>query len=167
MCDPVTAALGVVSVASTIGGQIAASKSAKAQERAIRSQQKLVREETRRKATNELFDQMREMRRQQGKIRSAAGEAGLGLHSGAVEGLLFDTAMQKELQGDRTLANMESRHAANTADAASMLSQIQKPTLLGAGLQVGASALSAYSAASKAKIAKDKGVPPPQPSGGS
>lgn len=149
-------------MASAIGGQVAASKSAKAQTKAIRAQQALVREETRAQATNELFDQMRDMRVQQGRIRTAAGEAGLGLSSGAVEGLLFDTAMQQELQGDRTLANMESRHAANTAEAASMLSSIQKPTLLGAGLQVAAAAGSAWSGAQQAKIAKSSGVAPKQ-----
>ena len=160
MCDPVSAVVGAISVASTIGGQIAANKSAKAQERAIRSQQALVREETRNRASNELFDQMRATRVQQGRIRVAAGEAGLSLNSGAIEGLLFDTAMQQELQGDRTLANMESRHANNTAEAASMLSRIQKPTALGAGLQIAAAGASAWSSASKAKIIKDKGVAP-------
>lgn len=154
MCDPVSAVIGAISVASTIGGQVAANKSAKAQVKAIHNQRALVREETRRTATNELFDQMRDMRRQQGRIRSSAGEAGLGLTSGAVEGLLFDTAMQMELQGDRTLANMESRHTANESEAASMLSRIQKPTALGAGLQIAAAGASAWSGAEAAKIAK-------------
>lgn len=160
MCDPVSAVLGAISVASTIGGQVAANKSAKAQVKAINNQRALVREETRREATNDLFDQMRDMRRQQGRIRSAAGEAGLSLSSGAVEGLLYDTAMQMELQGDRTLANMESRHTANESEAASMMSRIQKPTALGAGLQIAAAGLSAYSGAQAAKITKDKGVAP-------
>src|SRR3546814_9554646 len=75
---------------------------------------------------------MRSARREQAKIRTSAGEAGLSLNSGSIESLLMDSAMQMELQGDRTIANMESRHQANTAEAASMLSQIQKPTALGA-----------------------------------
>ena len=160
MCDPVSAVIGAISVASAIGGQVAANKSAKAQTKAIHAQRAVVREETRVKASNELFDQMREMRVQQGRIRTAAGEAGLSLASGSVEGLLFDTAMQQELQGDRTLANMESRHTANEGEAASMLSRIQKPTLLGAGLQVAAAGASAWSGAQQAKIIKSQGVSP-------
>lgn len=160
MCEPISIITGVLAVASTAGSVIAQTKSASAQTKAIRDQQAVVREEDRRQATNELFDQMRDTRRQQGRIRTAAGEAGLGLNSGSIEGLLFDTAMQQELQGDRTLANMESRHASNTQQAASMLSSIQKPTALGAGLQIASAGASAWSAGQQAKIIKSKGVAP-------
>jgi hypothetical protein len=156
MCDPVTAsiALAVTTVVGT-GAQLAVQASAaKKQEAQIRSQQAVVAEENRVEASSELFDQMRAARREQAKIRTAAGEAGLGLNSGSIEGLLMDSAMQMELQGSRTLANMESRHAANTADAESMLSQVQKPTLLGAGLQLAGAAASGWSAVGNAKIAK-------------
>lgn len=148
-------------MASTVGQVSAANKSAKAQARAIEDQRLIVREETRRDATNELFDQMRDARRQQGRIRVAAGEAGLGLQSGSVEGLLFDTAMQMELNGDRTLANMESRNRANEAQAESMMSQVQQPTALGAGLQIASAAGSAWSGAQQMKIMRSRGVPAP------
>lgn len=162
MCDPVTAAIavGVTTVASSVGQVVAQSKSAKAQTKAIRSQQALMKEETRREASAQLFDQMRAARREQGKVRVSAGEAGLGLNSGSVEGLLYDTAMQMEQQGGRTLANMESRHASNTAEAASALSRIQKPTALGAGLQIGSSMASAFSGVQGAKLQVAQGVPP-------
>ena len=159
MCDPVTAAIivGVTAVASTGANIVAQSKSAKAQTKAIRAQQGVVAEENRQAASAELFDQMRSSRREAAKVRTAAGEAGLGLNSGSIESLLFDTAMQQELQGDRTIANMESRHAANTAEASSMLSRIQKPTVLGAGIQLAAAGASAWSGVSGAKVQRKAG----------
>lgn len=159
MCDPVTAAIvvGVTAVASTTANVIAQSKAAKAQTKAINAQREVVREETRQKATGDLFDQMRASRREQAKIRVASGEAGLSLSSGSVEGLLLDSAMQSELASDRTIANMESRHRANEAEANSMLSRIQKPTALGAGLQIASSAASAWSGVQQAKIGANGG----------
>lgn len=138
------------------GSAIAQSKTAKAQTKAIRAQQERVNEENRDAASAELFDQMRNARREQGKIRTAAGEAGLGLNGGSIEGLLFDSAMQMELQGSRSIANMESRIAANNAEAESMLSQIQSPTLLGAGLQVAGAAASGWAGIQNSKLAIKK-----------
>lgn len=154
MCDVVTAAIvaGVASVASTAANVAAQSKSAKAQTKAINEQRAVVREETRQRATGDLFEDMRAARREQGKIRAAAGEAGLSLSSGSVESLLEDSAMQDELRAGRTIANMESRHRANEAEANSMLSRIQKPTALGAGLQIASAAAGAWSGVQDAKI---------------
>lgn len=158
MCDPVSAsiALAVVSTVSAGANVIAQSKTAKIQQRAIDKQQAVVAEENRQAASSEMFDQMRAARREQAAIRTASGEAGLGLNSGSIEAMLFDSAMQMELQGSRTIANMESRHKANTAEAESMLSQIQKPTLLGAGLQVGSAALSGWTGVQNSKLAIKK-----------
>lgn len=154
MCDPVSAsiALAVIGTAQAAGGAIAARKNAKVQEKAIRQQHERVAEENRDVASAEMFEQMRGARREQAKVRTAAGEAGLGLNGGSIEGLLFDSAMQMELQGSRTLANLESRQAANTADAESMLSQVQSPTLLGAGLQVAGAAASGFAGVQNAKL---------------
>ena len=154
MCDPVSISIGlaVVSTAQAVGGQIAASKTAKAQQKAINAEHARVAEENRDAASAQMFDQMRAARREQAKIRTAAGESGLGLNSGSIEGLLFDSAMQMELQGSRTMANLESRQAANDASAESMMSQVQKPTLLGAGLQVAGAGLSGWSGVENAKL---------------
>lgn len=157
MCDPISAsiAVAVTAVASTTANVIAHSKAAKAQTRAINDQRSVVREETRQEATGELFDQMRAARREQASIRTAAGEAGLSLSSGgSIENLLLDSAMQSELKADRTIANMESRHRSGEAEANSMLSKIQKPTALGAGLQIASAAASGWSGISDAKISK-------------
>lgn len=155
MCDPVSAsiALAVVSTVGTAGSVIAASKNAKAQTRAIRAQHERVAEENRDAASAEMFDQMRAARREQAEIRTAAGEAGLNLNGGSIESLLFDSAMQMELQGSRTIANLESRQAANDAEAESMLSQVQRPTLLGAGLQIAGAAASGWAGIQNSKLA--------------
>lgn len=154
MCDPVSlsVALAVAGAAQTAGSIISASKTAKVQEQAIRNQHARVAEENRDAASAEMFDQMRAARREQAKIRTAAGEAGLGLNGGSIDALLFDSAMQMELQGSRTLSNLESRNAANDDQAESALSQIQRPTLLGAGLQIAGSAASGFAGIQNTKI---------------
>ena len=63
--------------------------------------------------------------------------------------------MQGELQGSRTIANMESKHRAGEAEANSMLSRVSSPTPLGAGLQVASTAASAWSGVGAAKITSD------------
>lgn len=154
MCDPVTAAVvvGVSAVASTGANIIAQNKAAKAQTRALRQELEFAKDENRRVASAELFESMREARREQGRIRTQAGEAGLSLASGSVEAMLLDAAMQGELRGDATLANMESRHKADIGQAESQASRISRTTALGAGLQLGASAASTWSGVQQAKI---------------
>lgn len=161
MCIPAAAAVAAITVASATAGVVAQAKNAKAQTQAIISQQEVVAEENREQASAELFDQMRATRREQARIRVASGEAGLSLTSGSIEGLLMDSAMQGELQGSRTIANMESRHSANTAEAASMLSRIQKPTALGAGLQVATAAAQGWAGIQSAKL-KRQGLNKPE-----
>ncbi len=153
MCEPllITAALSVASAAASGVAQI---QTAKAQTKAIRAQQAAVREETRQVATAETFDSMRATRREQAKIRTAAGEAGLSLTSGSVEGLLLDSAMQGELNRDRILANLESRQASATAETSSALSRIQKPTALGVGLNLANAAAGGYADINAARISK-------------
>lgn len=158
LCDPVTAAaaIAVTQVISTGAQLVAQTKSANAQERATRAQMEVQAEETRTEATHEMFEQMRATRREQARIRAAAGEAGLSLSSGSIEALLADSAMQGELANDKTVANLESRRRANTAEAESTLSQIQKPTALGAGVRLAAAGAQGWSAVEAAKI-KTKG----------
>jgi hypothetical protein len=139
-------------VASTGASIVAQAKTAKAQTKALATQAQANTVEIKQAASGELFDEMRASRREQARVRAAAGEAGLSLESGSIEGLLFDSAQQGNLQGGRTLANMESRFASNDAATASAASQIQKPTILGAGLQLAAAGASAWSGVQSAKI---------------
>jgi hypothetical protein len=152
VCDPITAT--VLAVATTAAGTITQIQSAKAQEKAIRSQMEAAANENRQIASAELFDQARAARVEQGRVLAAAGEAGLNVTGGSLQTLLTDIAMQKTLQGDRTIANMESRHAQNVAEGESMLSQTTRPTALGAGLQIASAGVSAYSSASSLKVQK-------------
>jgi len=154
VCDPITAT--VLAVATSAAGVVAQVKAANAQEKAIKAQREVVREENRQVVSAELFDQSRAARVQQGRTMAAAGEAGLSLNSGSIQSLLTDIAMQKSLQGDRSIANMESRNAQSNAEAEGMLSQIQKPTVLGAGLQIASAGASAYSSASSLKLQKQQ-----------
>lgn len=156
MCDPVSAAIAVAvtTTAATGAGILQQNAYAKAQRKAIDQQLAVNREEVRQQASAEMFDDMRAARREQAKVRTAAGEAGLGLNSGSIEAMLMDSAMQMELQGDRTLANMESRHASNVAEATSMHSQVKSDTLLTAGLKLGASAAQGFSGVQSAKLTR-------------
>ena len=153
MCDPVTAT--VLAVATAAASTVTQIQASKAQEKAIRNQMGLAAEENRRMASAELFDQGRTARIEQGRVMAAAGEAGLSLSSGSIQGLLTDIAMQRTLQGDRTIANMESRNAQNVAEGASMLSQATRPNILGAGLQLAAAGAGTYSSASSLRLSRD------------
>ncbi|BBE35398.1 virion core protein, T7 gp14 family [Sphingosinicella microcystinivorans] len=144
MCDPVSIGVTALAVATSTAQVVSQAKAAKAQTKAILNQREVMLEENRRAASAELFDRSREARREAARIRTAAGEAGLSLTSGSVEAMLMDSAMQQELAGDRTLANYESRNRATNAEAESMLSHVQKPTALGAGLTIAGSAAEAY-----------------------
>lgn len=150
MCDPITAT--VLAVATTAASVVTQVKTANAQEAALRNQMAAASEENRRVASAELFDQSRAARIEQGRVMAAAGEAGLSLSGGSLQTLLTDIAMQRTLQGDRTIANMESRHAQNMAEAESAMSNISKPTVLGAGLQIANAGVGAWSSASKLKL---------------
>lgn len=154
MCVPLAVAGLIASVAGSAVGIIQQSKAANAQAKAIANQQAVVNEENRKAASAELFDQARATRREQAKIKTAAGEAGLSLTSGSIEGLLMDSAMQMELQGSRTIANMESKEQSNNAEAESMQSQISRPSILGAGLQLAGTTSSGFAAIGNAKIAR-------------
>lgn len=150
MCDPITAT--VLAVATTAASVVSQVKTANAQEKALRNQMAAASEENRQVASAELFDQARAARIEQGRVMTAAGEAGLGINSGSIQSLLTDIAMQKTLQGDRTIANMESRHAQNIAEAESAMSAISKPTVLGAGLQIASAGVNAWNSASSLKL---------------
>lgn len=146
----------MTSVASTVGSVIEQGKAAQKQVNAIEAQRKRVNEEDRLAASAEIFDRDREARREQAETRAAAGEAGLGLNSGAVETLLLDSAMQAELANQRSIANLESRRAATNQEAESATSQVRAPTTLGAGLQIASAGAEAFYDISKAKVKAKK-----------
>lgn len=148
--------LVALSVATTAVGIYASNEAATAQQRAINAQFAAQTEEMRQQTSGEIFERDREARREQARIRVAAGESGLNLGAGSVETMLMDSAFQAGLARDRNLANLESRTKSSEAQANSELSRIERTGVLGAGLQLASAGLSAYagSPAGKATISR-------------
>lgn len=146
MCLPVLPLIAIgAAVAGTALSVVGQIQSANAQAKAINHQLAAKQHEIDLASTQELNDRLRQARREQGRILVAAGESGLSLESGSVNALLEDAQMQATLSNQTTLANRESRKAAATAEAEAAMPT--KPTLLGAGLQIGLAGLNAASGA--------------------
>lgn len=152
MCDPLSAAIAL-SVATAAAGIVSQVKSAKTNEAAIRSTLLETNTQIDQKATGELNDRQRVARREQARVRVAAGEAGLQL-GGSIDLLLMDSLVQSGLAAERTAQNRDNERSNATAEANSMLSRIQSPTILGAGLQLGTAALDGYATGSNLKVTR-------------
>lgn len=147
MCAPLAlAAIAVVGTALSVVGQV---QQANAQAKAINKQLAVKEKQIDNAAAAEISDRLREARREQARIQVAAGESGLNLQSGAIEGQLIDSSMQATLANERSLANRESRRAEAKAEAQAAMPS--KPTLLGAGLQIALSGANAYAGAKSAQ----------------
>jgi hypothetical protein len=142
MCNPAIA-LAVISAATTAVSVVSEVKAANRQNKAIAEQYAAQTEEIRSQEGAAINDRLRAARKEQGRVRVAAGEAGLQL-TGSVASLLQDSTMQTALYDERVRANAGARIDAATAEANSMYSQVQKPTILGAGLRVAGSAIKGY-----------------------
>lgn len=142
MCLPLVPMLAIgAAVATTAIGQIAQAQAVNAHNRSLQTQHDVKQEEIDEATTAALNERMRQARREQGRIMVAAGESGLNTSSPVVDALISDVAMQATLANQQSLANRESRKKATTAEANAMMKS--KPTLLGAGLQIGLSGASA------------------------
>jgi hypothetical protein len=146
------AVVAVVSTAATVVGEIQA---ADAQNAAIKQQFQSQQDEIYKQETAELNDRARQARKEQARIKVAAGEAGLQL-GGSVEGLLFDSLMQTGLANERIHLNADSQREASAQEANRMFSQVQKPTLLGAALRIGAAGVQGYAGGSSMQTAAAK-----------
>ncbi|MFY7954379.1 MAG: virion core protein, T7 gp14 family [Armatimonadaceae bacterium] len=144
MCEPVTimTALAVTSAAAGVVSQV---KAAKAQQRAINEQYAEVVQQNNESATSQLNERLREQRREQGRIKVAAGESGLQL-SGSIAGLLQDSLMQAGMAEDAINVNRDNANIAAGREAGSMMSRVEQPTVLGAGLQLASAGMQGYSA---------------------
>lgn len=140
-----------LAIASTAAGIVSQVQSAKRQEAAIRDQLVVAEAEINDKASGEINDRLREARREQARIKVAAGEAGLKL-GGSIDLLLQDSMMQAGLSNERTLGNRERETANARAEANSMLSRVERPTLLGAGLQLATAGMNGYASGTSMKI---------------
>ncbi len=135
MCLPALPAIAIgLAVATTAVSVVGQIQSANAQAKAINNQLAAKQHQIDLAASQEINDRLRQARREQGRILVAAGESGLSLESGSVNALLEDAQMQATLSNQTSLANRESRKEAATAEAEAAMPN--KPTLLGAGLQI-------------------------------
>jgi hypothetical protein len=135
--------MAAVAVTTTAVGVVQQIQTAKAQNAAIQNAYAVQTEQIRQNETSDINDRLRAARKEQGRIKVAAGEAGLQL-SGSVAGLLRDSTMQTALYDERIRANADNRVAGAGAEATSQFSQVQEPTALGAGLQIAGAAVKGY-----------------------
>ncbi len=142
MCEPVSI-MTALAVASTAASIVTETKAAKVQEKAIRSQLEQTNLEINQKASAEVNDRQRATRREQARIKVAAGEAGLQL-GGSIDLLLQDSLMQGGLSNARTMQNRENELLNANAEANSMLSKTESPTILGAGLRLATAGAQGY-----------------------
>ncbi len=144
MCDPVTVMVAL-NVAGAAAGIVTQVKAAKAQAKAINEQHGEVVQQNNEAASSQLNERLREQRREQGRIKVAAGETGLQL-TGSIAGLLQDSLMQAGMAEDSINVNRDNANKAASREATSMMSRVEQPTVLGAGLQLASAGMSGYSA---------------------
>lgn len=114
--------LAVVSTATQVIGEIQA---AKTQTRSIDQQLAQQQQQIATQQVAELNDRQRQARREQARIKVAAGQAGLNI-SGSVTDLLNDSVMQNALAAERTNLNADNQQKAAAAEANSMYSRISR-----------------------------------------
>lgn len=142
MCNPAIA-LAVVAAATTTVSVVQQYQATNAQNAAIASTYAAQVSQIKDSETADINDRLREARKEQGRIKVAAGEGGLQL-SGSVAALLRDSTMQTALYDERIRTNADNKIAAAGNEATSMYSQVKMPTALGAGLQIAGSAVQGY-----------------------
>lgn len=142
MCLPaailIPVALAAATTAVSVVGQVQAANAANAGiKEAYAHKQAQINEQ----AADQINSRLREMRRNEARIQTAAGMSGLSLESGSIRALQSDAEMQAGLSNENSMANRESSSIAARDEANNAMAP--KPTLLGAGLQIGLSGLNA------------------------
>lgn len=143
----------IAAVATTAVSVVSEIQAAKAQNKAIAAQFEQQQKEIGQKQVAELNDRARQARKEQARIRVAAGEAGLQL-GGSIDGLLMDSLTQNSLANERINLNTETQRNASVAEANSMYSRVQQPTILGAGLRIATAGAQGYAAGKGMQAAK-------------
>jgi hypothetical protein len=156
MCDPITAiSLGslAVGVASSVGGFMQQGQQAKANRKAIQSdyaqqmdtlQQQY--KQTNQQATDEMSQRAREAMIERAKLRVAGGESGLfgGSNDRVVNESSFNAGTDiASIESNRqnSLRQIEQEGKGIRAGSISQISRIQRPSLIGTGLQIAGQAV--------------------------
>jgi hypothetical protein len=140
-------------MASTAASVVSQVSAANAQNKAIEAQTQQSYEQIAKQQGAEETDRARAARKEQARIKVAAGESGLQL-GGSIEQLLMDSQMSTGLANERTSLNADNARASTGAEANRMFSQVQKPTLLGAGLQIGMAGLGGFASGTSLQLAR-------------
>ncbi|MFK0297687.1 hypothetical protein ACIQTU_00560 [Brevundimonas sp. NPDC090276] len=152
MCDPFT--MAAVALTTTAANIYAGNKAASAASRTIDSQLAQSEAEIAKAEVSEVNDRLRLQRKEQARIKVAAGEAGLQF-GGSIEALLKDSLMQTQLSQERTRMNAQSQRESVRAEANAMYSRNPKTNALGAGLQLAASGLDGWSRGRSMRIERE------------
>ena len=150
--------IAVVGAATETIGQM---QSAKAQQKAIDAQLATQQQEIRVAEVAELNERQRVARKEQARIKVAAGEAGLNI-GGSVAALPKDSLFQNQLANERIRLNAESQQNAAVAEANSMHSRNQSPTILGAGLRIASAGAQGYFGGKSLQIQQTNAAKGPQ-----
>ena len=142
MCNPVII-LTTLALASTASSLVTEHRAAKNQNQAIAEAFASQQKEITQTQTAEINERQRQARKEQARIRVAAGQAGLQL-GGSVQALLADSAMQSSLFQERVSLNADTRRDASAREANSMYSRVQAPSVLGAGLRLASAGAGGY-----------------------
>lgn len=139
MCNPALIAVGLAA-ASTGASVIGQIQQSKATAKAVNAQSEVRAEEIRDQASAEMFDRSVQTFERIGQQRVAGAQRGLNDASRtmqlATDAILFDY----NFDNARIEKNAETAQKARLAETDSRLAQASRPTLLGAGLQIAASA---------------------------
>jgi hypothetical protein len=143
--------VAVVSTAATVATEV---QSAQAQNKAIGQGLNTQNAQVKGQEVSAVTDRAREARKEQGRMAVAAGESGLQLSSGSVESQLLDSAMQQKLANESIHTNADYQRQAATAQANSQYSQVQSPSIIGAGLRLVGAGVSGYAQGHTADLSK-------------
>jgi hypothetical protein len=146
--------MAALAVASTAVSVISEVQSAQAQNKAIGAELRQGYQQVAEQQASQMNDRAREARKEHGRMMVAAGEAGLQLSSGSVEAMLLDSEMQKQLADANIRTNAEHQDQNLTGEANRMYSQVQQPSIIGAGLRLVSSGVSGYAAGRSAVLAR-------------
>lgn len=145
MCAPIVAAgLAIAATATSVVGQIQQSK---AMAKAINAQSAIQAEQIRDQASAQMFDNTVETFERIGQQRVAGAQRGLNDASRTLalanDAIMFDYSFDNA----RIEANADAAQQERLSQTDSQLASASRPTLLGAGLQIATSGLSAYNSA--------------------
>ena len=141
MCEPTTATLMYIAIASSVASAGAQVMQANAQEDALESSAKAQAEETGAKIQQETGERVAQARRERSRLRVAAGEAGIAANSNSFEAQIADSFAKQNrdlaiIQSNKNFAQRGIQTRAGS-EAANIRSGLQIGTEL-AGNVVGA-----------------------------